>query len=466
MIYIITKRPERFKNIKGKLANFAQLRVFMVFEGEVGLDIETTGLDPLTDSINSIQIGNEENQFYIDYDPSMSKEVSKILSIPLTYVIQNAKFDTSFIIWHFRTVLHRVFDTMLAEEVLMMGYNRAQFNLEFLTKKYLGEQLDKSSNLQSKVMRGIISNEVLNYACSDVRVLIPICKIQTELLLKEGSYRAADLENKFVQALAYTQLSGIYLDTKLWEDKCTQDDKNLKEAETALNEWVLSNTSRYNFGDLAIAQPDLFSPTIRCSILWSSPVQVIKLFKIIGIDTSTVDSETGDIKDSVEEKNIIHQAERFDIIPLYIRYKECAKVVSTYGRNVLKHISPITGRIHTKFRQLVDTGRLSSGGKDKKAKKEYINLQNIPADHTRACFTAMPGNKLINADYSQQEQVIFANRCLDEKLLEFYDSNLGDMHGFIASKIFPEIGDTPLDQIKKKFPVQRNSAKAAGFAIN
>ena len=78
-----------------------------------------------------------------------------------------------------------------------------------------------------------------------------------------------------------------------------------------------------------------------------------------------------------------------------MNYKAAEKLIGTYGQNVLDQINPVTHRIHTNFNQLgTDTGRLSSGGKDKENGVEYLNFQNFPRDtETRACFIAEPGNK-------------------------------------------------------------------------
>ena len=49
----------------------------------------------------------------------------------------------------------------------------------------------------------------------------------------------------------------------------------------------------------------------------------------------------------------------------------------------------------------MSTLRITSGGKDKSTKTEYVNLLNLPADkETRACFVAEDGNKWISIDYS------------------------------------------------------------------
>jgi DNA polymerase-1 len=110
---------------------------------------------------------------------------------------------------------------------------------------------------------------------------------------------------------------------------------------------------------------------------------------------------------------------------------------------------------------------LSSGGRNKATGETYPNFQNIPSDEeTRSCFVAEEGNTLIGCDYTGQEQIVLVNKCLDENLLEFYRKDLGDMHSFVASKMYPELDGMPLDDIKKKHKDKRQAAKVAGFAIN
>ena len=86
------------------------------------------------------------------------------------------------------------------------------------------------------------------------------------------------------------------------------------------------------------------------------------------------------MKKSVESKVIEPQKDKSSIAPIYLEYKAAQKIVSTYGQNFLDQINPKSGRIHTQFNQLMDTGRLSCGGKNKQTKEEYLNLQNIPSD--------------------------------------------------------------------------------------
>lgn len=83
------------------------------------------------------------------------------------------------------------------------------------------------------------------------------------------------------------------------------------------------------------------------------------------------------------------------------------KTTSTYGQNFIDSINPVSGRIHTQFNQLMDTGRLSCGGKNKDAKIQYLNLQNLPSDkETRACFVS---EKVI---YGHQQIIVDKNQLL------------------------------------------------------
>ena len=65
-----------------------------------------------------------------------------------------------------------------------------------------------------------------------------------------------------------------------------------------------------------------------------------------------------------------------------------------------------------------------------------------------------------------QEQIVLANKSLDKDLIRFYKEGLGDMHSFVASKIFPDLSNLSLDDIKDNHKGKRQIAKSAGFAIN
>ena len=157
------------------------------------------------------------------------------------------------------------------------------------------------------------------------------------------------------------------------------------------------------------------------------------------------------------------------MIPIYLDYKEAVKVTSTYGENFLAQINPVSHRIHTNFSQLgADTTRITSGGKDKENKVEYVNLLNLPADaETRACFVAEEGNRWISIDYSGQETYLMASIANDEAIIDELTNGSGDIHSLTAYMSYKEIPrDTPIKEIKKKFHHLRQEAKGIEFAVN
>jgi DNA polymerase-1 len=159
-----------------------------------------------------------------------------------------------------------------------------------------------------------------------------------------------------------------------------------------------------------------------------------------------------------------------DLISLYLEMKEYEQRVTTFGKEFLKYVNPVTGRLHSNINQIVSTGRSSS---------RSPNLQNIPSDSRyRECFIAPPGHKIVNADFSGQENIVLVNKSLDKDLLSFYESGNSDMHSFIASKIYNKPYDDyiaakdkkdskqPLNDAEKLLLKERGISKAAGFAIN
>jgi len=255
--------------------------------------------------------------------------------------------------------------------------------------------------------------------------------------------------------LAYIEFCGFKVDRKAWTDKMNSDLKSLEEKRALLDKFIIDN----KLNKFISQQLDLFSTEVSTTISWSSPKQIVSLFKTLKIPTQIVDK--GVKKDSVDSKHIEKYANEFPFVKQYLEYKEAEKVVSTYGQGILDAINPTTGRIHTNFRQVLDTGRMSSGGDGQP------NLQNIPRDKpTRSCFVAEKGSLLGVGDYAGQEQIILANKCLDPQILMFYDEGLGDMHSFVAKAMFPELKDLTLEEIKRDHSEERYEAKIAGFVIN
>ena len=436
----------------------------------IALDTETSGLDPHSCELLSIQFGDFDQQFVIEYSPNILEKLKPLLlRKDVVWVLQNAKFDLQFFYKH-DIILENIFDTYLAEGVLYCGFddvklpNYVRKSLDVLVLKYCGVLLNKS--IRGTINRVGLTDKVIEYGANDVKYLIPVMTSQMIKIKGDGLWGAVKLDNKFVRVLAYIEYCGIYLNKEKWLAKMEDDSKKLSDMEFALNKWVFER-----FGDKYVnKQLDLFSAAKRCSLNWSSSKQIIPIFKELGVDTKVRDKKTGKMKDSIEAKHIVKQVHVSPLIQMYIDYKKAQKLVTTYGQNFLDAINPKTGRIHATFWQIMNTGRTSCGSGDNKDDDNSINLQNIPSDKiTRGCFTNQFENTiLVDCDYSQQEDRMYTQLSKEPALIDFYNDTTRkrDGHSFTAKLCFPkELKDVPEEEVKHVRPDLRSKAKGAKFAI-
>lgn len=471
MIYLVTASKELFSNDVYKIISVRESLALLEPLKVVGLDTETEGLDPWTKRLKSLQLGNRDFQVVIDcltVDVTLYKSY---LESDRVFLGWNLKFDLKFLYRH-SIYPKNVYDGFLAEKLLWLGYpgGMHSFSLTSAGENYLGIELDKS--VRGKIIWAGFTADVVEYAANDVRYLEDIILEQWKELQKKGLTKAIRVENKFVIPLAYCEYCGIKLDVDKWKAKMQKDQKKLDDALNALNNWVVSHypkDSRFTKVDLHGDLFTGFNADPICTINWSSPKQVIPLLKELGFNLLTKDKKTGEMKDSIDAKVIEPQKHISDIAPIYLDYKAAAKVVGTYGENFIKQINPVSGRIHTNYGQMgADTTRITSGGKDKSTKTEYVNLLNLPSDEeTRSCFVAEAGNKWISIDYSGQETYLMASIANDEAIIKELMEGSGDIHSLTAYMSYHEIPrNTPIKDIKKKYHYLRQEAKGIEFAIN
>lgn len=131
-------------------------------------------------------------------------------------------------------------------------------------------------------------------------------------------------------------------------------------------------------------------------------------------------------------------------VDAYLNYQDFTKQKSFVDKLA-------TGRIHTRFRYLLNSGRTSSSSP---------NIQNLPRKSgVRECFIPAAGKCFIRIDYSQLELRTLAQVCLNRfgfsKMAELINSGL-DLHKWFASLI---TGKSENELTKS----ERNAAKAANF---
>lgn len=498
-IYLVTKNRELFNSEVYKIIGVDESLSLLEPLKIVGVDTETSGLNCHKDNLLSLQLGCFDFQIVVDCLTIDVTAYKEYLESDRLFLFHNAKFDLQWL-YKYHIVPHNVYDLFLAEKLMWLGYpivlspevwdkiqcprynyipadpnkkgSKAKYvlymNLKKLGEMYLGVELDKSIRGQI-IYKGLVG-DVIVYAANDVKYLEKIRELQLIQLEKQGLLTAMEYENRAILPIAYMCYCGIKMDRERWQRKMEHDQSILDSIKQEMDKWLIERepNSRYIIVD---RQGDLFTGfnmEPKVTLNWNSSKQVIPLFKKYGVDTTALDKDDED-KDSIGAKVLGPQKDKCSLIPLYIRFKEMKKLCSTYGENVLKQIDQNTGRLYTNFNSLgTDTARISSGGKDKAAKVDYINMLNMPADaETRACFVAEKGNKWISIDYSGQETYILADIANDKAIIEELTNGSGDIHSLTAYMSYKEIPrNTPISEIKKKYHNLRQEAKSIEFAIN
>lgn len=457
----------------------------------VGLDSETSSLQVRDGQILSLQLGCYDFQIVIDCLTIDITKYKEYLESDRLFVGHNLKFDLQWL-FLYHIVPKNIYDTYLGELVLWNGYpivispetyykiecdrydyieskNKKPYyllstSLKKISQLYLGIDRDKSIRGQI-IWKGINNSEVIKYAAEDVQYMELLMNEQLKVLKDKGLDKAIDLLNKFELPVAYMEFCGVRIDKEKWKLKIEKDKDALNKCLDEMTQWLIDNIPNcpYIYKNM---QGDLFNgydTTPKCSLNWNSPSQVIKLFQSLGVEVSSKDTDS----DSVGAKVLKPQAHKCSLIPLYLKYKEQSKVVSTYGENILNQINKDTGRLYTKYNvKGTDTFRISSGGKD--GHIQYINMLNIPSDSfTRSCFIAEDSNKWISIDYAGQESFLMASIANDKAMIHELMEGEKDLHTLTAKIVYPEIPkDMPASEVKKTFHNLRSDAKGYEFAFN
>jgi len=485
MIYLVTKKQELFKSEYYTIIDAEESLNMMQNWELIQLDSETTGRDPHICDFLCVQFGNDKADTRIVLDcGSYSIELYKGLLESKLLILQNAKFDIQFLFKH-NIIPRKIYDTMIVEQLLHLGYPSGQisYSLKAIAERRLGIDIDKT--VRGEIIWRGLDTSVILYAAGDVTYLEKIMLSQIEDLRKQDLVKAAQLENRAVVAISYIEWSGIYLDQTLWSKKMKEDKESLIKAEKNLNNFVVNTPEleKFTYIERQGSLFDGFDLTPVVKINWSSSQQVIKIAKILGFDTTVQDKKTGENKDSVLEKSLsVQKGINDEFLKLYFTYQEYAKVVSSFGQGHLNAINPITGRLHTIFKQLgAASGRLSCGSQQPNTDlaklkglnpKEctYLNIQQLPADDkTRGAFKAPNDDYLfVSADFSAEESRLGADIYQDKAFLDEFIHGSKDTHNMFAWIVYrkecEELGCTCAADVKKKAPQWRKKVK--GFELN
>lgn len=405
----------------------------------IGLDTETTELDPYTSRLRLIQLATPAGVHIVDLDAFLNgdglnhdalRPLKKLLEAarPIK-VAHNAKFDAKFLKHNLAVDLGGLFDTLLASQIVGAGDIEERHGLEIVASRYLNEVVDKSERLSNWNLE--LSESQLEYAARDAAILLPLREKLIERLRAESLIQCAQLEFECVMTVADIELAGFYMHKDRWLEQLSLVEKRRAQLADELQEILAEESS----------QGSLFGGPQRDEINLDSHQQLTQALERLGIP----------VPDSTRNWKLQPLAAEYPVIGTLLEYRTVQKALTSYGQNMIDLINPKTGRLHADFRQIgAPTGRFSCTNP---------NIQQVPhAIEYRRCFSGHPaGRKLIIADYSQIELRILAEFSGDEGFINAFNSG-ADLHRVTAAQVF----NVAVDQVSKE---QRDFAKRLNFGV-
>jgi len=405
-------------------------------------DTETTGLDFIEARLVGVAFTWEPSRaWYLNFTGNEKDRTQWIEALKevfnnksITVVGQNLKYDLHILKNYQIDVKGRLFDTMVAHELVKPG---RKHGLDAMAEEYLGYRKIKTEDLigkkskQQKSFADLDPEKVSEYAGEDADITWQLfLRLKEELENEKLADLAHHVEFPLVKVLMEMEHAGVTLNP----DSLEKFSKSLKEELIGLEEQIYK---------LAGRSFNISSPKQLGEILFDE----LKLLK---------DARKTKTKQySTSEDVLINLADDHEIIRKVLDYRSSKKLLSTYVEALPKLIHESTGRIHASFNQtLVATGRLSSN---------KPNLQNIPIREERGreirrAFTRSDEDHcFLSADYSQIELRLMAHFSDDRNMIQaFVDDE--DIHTATAAKI----NNVNFDKVTREM---RNSAKTANFGI-
>ena len=404
----------------------------------IGLDTETTDLDPYLARLRLIQLASPDGVYLIDLNHFANSDLARgdalaplrrLLSSPRPIKIaHNAKFDAKFIKHNLGVDLVGLFDTLLASQLVSAGDIEERHGLEAIAGRYLNEAVDKTERLSNWEFE--LSEAQLEYAARDAAVLIPLREKLVDRIKSLGLIQCAQLEFECVMPVVDLELAGFYMDKHRWLEQLAIVEEKRGEVANELQEML---------GE-GVAQASLFGPP-RANINLDSQQQVSEALTRLGIP----------LPDSTRNWKLQPLAVQYPVVAKLLEYRTMQKALTSYGQNMIEFINPKTGRLHADFRQIgAPTGRFACTNP---------NIQQVPhAVEYRRCFMGHPaGRRLVIADYSQIELRILAEFSGDEAFINAFKSG-ADLHKVTAAQVF----GVSAEQVTKE---QRDFAKRLNFGV-
>lgn len=372
-------------------------------ESLLGLDLETTGLDPHISQIVTVQIATQDRVWVInpsklfitpDVEVRFREQLQNVVTSN-TLIGHNIAFDLRFLYTHYAITAPHVFDTMVASQLILSGSNQS-VSLKGVCEYFLDYEMDKTERLSFLDRNVYIENAT--YAAIDAAIMFPLYRILIKNLLRFNLMQAAEIEMAAVPAYADMALRGIQLDKTAWLDILHINERDAVQMEKDLVK-IIDSPKAVNL---------------------NSSKQMCEVLAKRGIVTKSVAAEV--VADLAKQHPYDEVLKRMDA------YKKKKKVISSYGQNFIDSVNPVTNRIHANFLQIAAvTGRSAA---------RQPALMTLPqGGGMRECFVAGSNRVFVISDYSQYELRALAQITGDKNMIQVYHDKR-DLHTETARAIF------------------------------
>lgn len=329
-------------------------------------------------------------------------------------------------------LVNYVFDAEIS--AYLLDPSASSYQLEKITMKYLGQNIQGKEELLGKGKKAVAFNTIeMDMVCkylanraASIFSLKPV--MEKEIRKMEMEDLISQVELPFIEVLADMELAGFKIDIealKAFSDKLYKSIEQLTEAIYNIAGEQFNINSTKQLGEILFNRLGL-PPIKKTKTGYSTDAEVLEQLK-----------------------------DRHPIVEKVLEYRQLVKLKSTYVDGLLKTINPVTGKIHSSFKQTVtSTGRISS---------TEPNLQNIPVklklgrDIRRVFVPTSEEYLLVDADYSQIELRVLAHISGDPNLVKAFRENQ-DIHVQTAASVFG-VNATQVTA------AMRSSAKAVNFGI-
>lgn len=403
---------------------------------EFAIDLETTGLDPLHDSIIGVALAAGDNAWYLPVTGSRAFPRNDILMLAKgflankdkTAVFHNGVFDIRFLAVADIPVFSNIADTMIAAWMLdetRAGSSRLKLKGKGgLVWEYYGIELEEYKHTALAGMLPGIGKDAVEYGSDDAKYTLLLWQQKLKPGLKRDPHLwrwFTEVEMVITRLIARMENYGFLVDVNFLHNAEGQIIAEMEKLERTVYEQA------------------------GCQFKLGSPVQVASVFYDKLGFKPPIDAKTGQGKKSINKgflaSFVSKDPAQPNVVDTYLAWKGREKMLGTYIRGIANQaMKDDNHRIHSDFWQAgTETGRFSS---------RNPNIENLPRSQgfkwqytfpVKKAFIAPPGHVLVVHDYSQLELRIMAHQCQDPTMLDVYQKGK-DIHEVTRSALG---ADTP-----------------------